>query len=208
MWAICPTISPGVAIGDPGIPGSTEYRCAGGDTTLLRHQVTTYFPSHLFGHGNSNHMFPETAENGRKHTLHFPPMCCPSGSSISWPVQDDSARATWSFSSSRAQWKELLHVFKNVLFWPLYFLSNSSRAIYGFDEENYRLPTCWSSFIWKIKQKNWNKWSLTSFPAPSYKKVLGEDTMCGDSTHCWNPSGIMQTNQVNSVYALTPSSVL
>lgn len=59
VWATWPAISPGVATGDPGIPGSTEYRCAGEDAALLGHQVTPYFPSHLFGHGNSDHVFPE-----------------------------------------------------------------------------------------------------------------------------------------------------
>lgn len=62
---------PQVARGDPGISRNTNHRSAKGDVTPLVNQVTTYFPSHLFGCGNSKNVFPETTEDGRRHTLRF-----------------------------------------------------------------------------------------------------------------------------------------
>ena len=54
VWAIWTTVSLRVATGDPGISRNiSKSRCAGGDATLLVDQVTTYFLSHLFGHGNT-----------------------------------------------------------------------------------------------------------------------------------------------------------
>lgn len=50
---------PGVATGDPRISRrSPKYKGVGWDAALLMDQVTTHFPSHLFGHGNTKHLFP------------------------------------------------------------------------------------------------------------------------------------------------------